>query len=451
MDFLSPADQYAPIFVQQDETMILSNSPSLDPDGELTDIRPSLIQVHSMDVNLRDSEVLEDITFDEVSKLKNELSKTKDELSQLTQSHLVEVKKMQSQQDVVGFIKEKEQRTSMNKVQKNYEKVNKQLVITQNLHIAELKKLRKTELAYKLELKLKNKKIKDLTEETQALTASKARMKSDHDQFLAKLKKKYEDEMEAEVNKRISRISQLNKSKNKLIEELKGRQSAIEIEMDDEIDINDESEEIQHLKREIKRLEKNNERDQNMFFKHNEIFEYKLQRETKENKELKEQVAHLKKVHEQELAELNQRVFDLKEENSRSFEKKIKLEQEIEIISEQNKSLKSKVMEREQVGHQYTTSYMSHNVENKVDLRRIGEMESIKVEQKLLIDDMQKALKETKNELNRCFMSKLELAGNFALEMNRIRNEIKRQNRVSQPAEKGESRPKAFSLFSTNY
>merc|ERR1719216_425127 len=113
--------------------------------------------------------------------------------------------------------------------------------------------------------------------ENKEIIASKERMQNDHDEFLEKMKQKFEVEM------RTSKFSEENK---KLLDELNKRKSNLTEMDDDEVDLTENSNEIiEGLKADIRRLEKSNERDNNMFFKHTQIFDHKLERETKAKQE----------------------------------------------------------------------------------------------------------------------------------------------------------------------
>merc|ERR1712228_413513 len=140
--------------------------------------------------------------------------------------------------------------------------------MTQNLHLKELKKLKKLDIEHTLELKMKNQKIEELEAENKEIIASKESMQRDHDEFLENMKQKFEVELEEQIEKRTS----------KLMDELNlARQSKMEMD-ENEVDLNENPNElIETLKADIRRLEKNNERDNNMFFKHNQIFEHKLE------------------------------------------------------------------------------------------------------------------------------------------------------------------------------
>merc|ERR1712154_249126 len=171
--------------------------------------------------------------------------------------------------------------------------------MTQNLHLKELKKLKKLDIEHTLELKMKNQKIEELVAENKEIIASKESMQRDHDEFLENMKQKFEVELEEQIEKRTS----------KLMDELNlARQSKMVMD-EDEVDLNENPNElIETLKADIRRLEKNNERDNNMFFKHNQIFEHKLERETKMKKELEDKVKSLQRAKEQEAAELNSEI-----------------------------------------------------------------------------------------------------------------------------------------------
>jgi len=101
-------------------------------------------------------------------------------------------------------------------------------------------------------------------------------------------------------------------------------------------------------------------------------------------------------------------------------------------VTKPDKTEKPKAIKK---GHQFTTSYLVNTVEDEMQLKHIQEIEGIKVEYNKLVNDMkdqqnelQIKLKETQNQLERTEKSKLELLKNFGEEMDRMRNEIKKQN-----------------------
>merc|ERR1740123_1502234 len=300
----------------------------------------SLMNRQSVNVQLRPSELLDDIHQSEVHKLKDELVSTKEELQKERESALVMIKKMKSQSDAIGKVKESKHGRTLSKITTEYqselEVVNKKLMITQNLHIKELEKLKKIDIAHKLELKLKNKKIEELTKEVDEIRASKERMQNDHDEFLEKMKLKFEVDMEEEVEKRTSQFTEENQ---KLMDELMNMRNSTM--MGDEIDLGkDNNDEIATLKADIRRLEKNNERDQNMFFKHNQIFEHKLERETKAKKELEEKIQSMQREREENEDEMNAEILSLSQELSQQKEANVVLQEHFEMISDQNIRLK---------------------------------------------------------------------------------------------------------------
>merc|ERR1712207_46918 len=121
----------------------------------------SLISRSSINPTNRPSELLEDVHHNEVHKLKDELYSTKQELKKERESALVMIKKMKSQSEAIGLVKEHKHGRTISKMEDEYQNelqnVNKKLMITQNLHVKELEKLRKQDIAHKLEIKLKNK------------------------------------------------------------------------------------------------------------------------------------------------------------------------------------------------------------------------------------------------------------------------------------------------------
>merc|ERR1712154_348316 len=169
----------------------------------------------------RPSELLEDVHHDEVQKLQHQLYSTKQELKKERESALVMIKKMKSQSEAIGLVKEHKHGRKISKMEDEYQNelqtVNKKLMITQNLHVKELEKLRKLDIAHKLEIKLKNKKIEELMNENKEIIASKERMQNDHDEFLEKMKQQFDAEMEEEIERRTTKFSEENK---KLMEEL---------------------------------------------------------------------------------------------------------------------------------------------------------------------------------------------------------------------------------------
>merc|ERR1712130_962106 len=151
-------------------------------------------------------------------------------------------------------------------------------------------------------------------------------------------KQKFETDMQEEVEQRISKFSEENK---KLLEELRKRKSNMTEMDDDEVDLTENPNEIiEGLKADIRRLEKSNERDNNMFFKHTQILDHKFERETKIKKELEEKVKSLQKDKEREADELNAEILTLTQQLSQQTEANIVSQEHFEIISEQNIRLK---------------------------------------------------------------------------------------------------------------
>lgn len=338
-----PNDVNDPIFIEQDDNgiMLLSDDDYNDDEYQGHQNRPnSLINRSSVNVKLRPSELLDDIHNDELVKVKDELVMTKEELQKERESTMVMIKRMKSQSEAVGKVKEHKHGRTLSKIQTEYNDeladVNKKLMITQNLHIKELDKLKKMDITHKLELKLKNKKIEELTAENAQIIASKERMQNDHDAFLEKMREKFEVDMEEEVEKR---TSQYNEENQKLMDELRNvRNSTM---MDDEVDLGKDTNEITAgLRADIRRLEKNNEKDHNMFYKHTQIFEHKLERELKTKKELEEKVKSLQRLREEETDEMNGEILSLSQELSQQKEANVVLQEHFEMVSDQNIRLK---------------------------------------------------------------------------------------------------------------
>jgi len=228
--------------------------------------------------------------------------------------------------------------------------------------------------------------------------------------------KKYEEEMEQEVNKRVTQISMQFNNLN---------------DLDEEIDINDfgqNEESIKSLKAEIKRLEKNNRRDQDMFFKHNQIFEHKLEQEKNDKNMLNEKIKTLQNLHEEEVRELNNKIVEIKQElqtqnrvsstlqdnlNAILKEKENELNEVKGVISkteDENKSLRVSV-----TAHSETIQELQSMLKGNENVDDQIEEEYIK-----LIDLLQIELKEAE-------MSKITLLKNLGVEMDRMRAEIKKQ------------------------
>merc|ERR1712172_77216 len=150
------------------------------------------------------------------------------------------------------------------------------------------------------------------------------------------MKLKFEVDMEEEVEKRTSQFTEENQ---KLMDELMNMRNSTM--MGDEIDLGkDNNDEIATLKADIRRLEKNNERDQNMFFKDNQIFEHKLERETKAKKELEEKIQSMQREREENEDEMNAEILSLSQELSQQKEANVVLQEHFEMISDQNIRLK---------------------------------------------------------------------------------------------------------------
>merc|ERR1711971_806287 len=272
--------------------------------------------------------------------------------------------------------------------------------------------------------------------------------------------------------------------------------------MGDEIDLGkDNNDEIATLKADIRRLEKNNERVQNMFFKHNQIFEHKLERETKAKKELEEKVKSLQRDREQDEDEMNAEILSLSQELSQQKEANVVLQDHFEMISDQNIRLKKieedynlvakhidadysemnrlmeelrvkskqKEQELEAIKSEITAKEMENNklqkhmvqssqtieeLQAQLQLDTAKEFEaeklsyrqdlgagtsklaSLRSEMNMLIKEKDDLLIKTKKELDaqkrlveETKISKVQLVSNFATEMNRIRGEIKKQNK----------------------
>merc|ERR1712174_122520 len=95
------------------------------------------------------SEVLDDIQYDELNKLKAELKIAKFELNQMADHDQIDdfhimLKKIKAEQNVVETIKSQKQRESMNDLKVGYENklkaINDKLSQTQSGHLSELKK-----------------------------------------------------------------------------------------------------------------------------------------------------------------------------------------------------------------------------------------------------------------------------------------------------------------------
>eukprot|EP01084_Bolivina_argentea_P106637 190775_1 len=140
-----------PIFISTDEHpfMSLSNSPSLNNEDTEPHEQTSLLRTVSMDMPIRVSTLLDDIQDQEVTKLKFELQQAKDELNEINQSAETKIKKVKAEGEFLGLLKEQKQRSSMKHLQMNYEselhQINRKLMITQNLHVAEIKKIKKSQ------------------------------------------------------------------------------------------------------------------------------------------------------------------------------------------------------------------------------------------------------------------------------------------------------------------
>jgi hypothetical protein len=149
------------------------------------------------------SEVLDDIQYDELNKLKAELKIAKFELNQMADQHHDQIddfhimlKKIKAESDVVETIKAQKQRTSMNDLKMGYEnklqQINSKLSQTQSGHIVQLKQMKNENVKHKLEAKLSEKKIKELRDENKELMAVIEEIKNDKEYELEKLKKKYQ-------------------------------------------------------------------------------------------------------------------------------------------------------------------------------------------------------------------------------------------------------------------
>merc|ERR1712048_348594 len=447
---------------------------------------------------------------------------TKQELKKERESALVMIKKIKSQSEAIGLVKDHKHGRTMSKMEDEYQNelqnVNKKLMITQNLHVKELEKLRKQDIAHKLEIKLKNKKIEELQNENKEIIASKERMQNDHDEFLEKMKQKFDAEMEEEIERRTTKFSEENK---KLLEELNKRKSNM-MEMDEnEVDLSGHgglgdnvNEIIENLKADVRRLKKDNERNETMFDKQFSIFEHKLERETKSKRELEEKVKSLQRAKEEEEAELNEQLLTLKQQLSQQKDANYVLQEHFEMISDQNirlkkveedyqlvakhidadysemnrlmEELKNKTKEKEEELAQIqgfiaahkdkdnsseSSKLQKHVVQSSATIRELadlleqpksasnnnefahekmsirqdqnGKMESLRSEMNMMINDKEKECEALKGELNETkqalivqqqlvedtMSSKVKLLSNFAAEMNRIRGEIKKQNK----------------------
>merc|ERR1711933_521431 len=293
------------------------------------------------------SEVLDDIQYDELNKLKAELKIAKFELNQMADQHHDQIddfhimlKKIKAEQNVVETIKSQKQRESMNDLKVGYENklkaINDKLSQTQSGHLSELKKLKNENVKHKLEAKLSEKKIKELRDENKELLREIEQSKTAQQKELEKLKKKYDEEMEQEVNKRIAQISELKREKNELLQELNSKKNEKQGVKTDE----NENMELEKLKKKIKDLEARNEKEQEMFFRHNEIFEYKLEREIKEKKMLSEKLEELENINNGKIKVLKEKVEGLKQQLSQKSEVVIHLQQNLDMIFDENKRLK---------------------------------------------------------------------------------------------------------------
>eukprot|EP01084_Bolivina_argentea_P089628 161685_1 len=219
------------------------------------------------------SELLDDIQYEELTKLKFELETAKFELSDMTKSHNDQIdhfqrmlKKVKAEGEFIGVIKhKKKQSVSMKKIQMNYEseleQINSKLKATQNTHVSELQQIKKSELKYKLEIKLKDQKIDALSDQNKELKKQILDIKKQNEMNINNLRKEYNDQIEAEINKRITQISEIKQQKNNEIKILNSKQNNINIEM--EVDEKDKL--INNLNLEIKRLETRYEEEQDMF------------------------------------------------------------------------------------------------------------------------------------------------------------------------------------------
>merc|ERR1712176_835800 len=150
--------------------------------------------------------------------------------------------------------------------------------------------------------------------------------------------------MEEEIERRTTKFSEENK---KLLEELNKRKSNM-MEMDEnEVDLSGHgglgdnvNEIIENLKADVRRLKKDNERNETMFDKQFSIFEHKLERETKSKQELVEKVKSLQRAKEEEEAELNEQLLTLKQQLSQQKDANYVLQEHFEMISDQNIRLK---------------------------------------------------------------------------------------------------------------
>merc|ERR1712154_281056 len=174
------------------------------------------------------------------------------------------------------------------------------------------------------------------------LISQQTEIKNGYDLELEKLKKKYDEEMEKEVNKRIAIQSQLNRELNN-----KKKDGNISSLKDGNIsskdgNINDSETEtlINSLQEKIKKLEIKNDETHDRFFKHNEIFEHKLKRALDENKVIKEKLNNLQDVHEKEIKILNDKIVSLKQALSEQNEVNIHLQQNLDVVFEENIRLK---------------------------------------------------------------------------------------------------------------
>merc|ERR1712241_1070886 len=102
----------------------------------------------------------------------------------------------------------------------------------------------------------------------------------------------------------------------------------------------DNNEQIASLKADIRRLEKASERDNNMFFKHNQIFEHKLERETKLRQELEVKLKSVQTEREEETDEMNEEILTLTQQLAQQTDANIVLQEQYELMSEQSVRLK---------------------------------------------------------------------------------------------------------------
>eukprot|EP01083_Nonionella_stella_P297792 1011042_1 len=162
---------------------------------------------------------------DELNKLEAELQQAKHELNGIVDSHNDQTLKFQSmldkvqnQSENIGIIKEKQkQRSSIKKIQTNYQnelqQINNKLQQTQNSHMTQIQTLKKNCNKLKLNTKIKDAKITELTKENVELNSKLSQIKNTNENEMQNIRKEYDDRIEAEINKRITQISQLKQQK----------------------------------------------------------------------------------------------------------------------------------------------------------------------------------------------------------------------------------------------